>query len=150
MKVSEKLQQMGYEVPPVAAPVAAYVPALAENGIVRTSGQLPMSEGQLVSTGQCNEESVTVEAAQLAAKQCALNAIAAAGAAAGGVDNLKCATKVTGFVSSSAQFYDQPKVINAASELLEELFGSPHIRSAVGVASLPLNATVEIEVEFKL
>lgn len=150
MKITEKLTEMGHELPPVAAPVAAYVPARLDGNTVRTSGQLPLKNGELVSEGRCGTEGATVAAAQCAARQCALNAIAAAGEAAGGVDKLNNATKVTGFVASAPDFYAQPVVINAASELLEELFDAPHIRSAVGVAALPLGATVEIEVEFTL
>jgi Putative translation initiation inhibitor, yjgF family len=141
---------MKLELPEVPQPVAAYVPAMVVANTVRTSGQLPFRDGNLVATGQLGTDAVTIEAAQDAAKQAALNAIAAAAAVAGGLDKLASVIKVTGFVASSPDFHAQPTVINGASEFLEEVFGSQHIRSAVGVAALPLNASVEVEVEFAL
>lgn len=150
MTISARLAELGIELPEVVPPVAAYVPALLIGQTVRTSGQLPMQAGQLVATGQVGEGGVSVEEAYVAAKQCALNAIAAAAAVAGGVDKLAGVLKVTGFVSSKPDFYAQPAVVNGASEFLGEVFGDQHIRSAVGVASLPLNAAVEVEVEFAL
>lgn len=149
MNVSEKLAELGLALPEVAAPVAAYVPAIKVADTVRTSGQLPMKDGKLAWTGKCVNESDIVRAKEAAA-QCALNALAAAAQAAGGLDKLKSVVKVTGFVCSDPQFFAQPKVIDAASEFFKELFGSLHIRSAVGVAALPLDATVELEVEFAL
>lgn len=150
MTISARLAELGIELPEVVPPVAAYVPALLIGQTVRTSGQLPMQAGQLVATGQVGEGGVSVEEAYVAAKQCALNSIAAAAAVAGGVDKLAGVLKVTGFVSSKPDFYAQPAVVNGASEFLGEVFGDQHIRSAVGVASLPLNAAVEVEVEFAL
>ncbi|MDO5061331.1 MAG: RidA family protein [Actinomycetaceae bacterium] len=150
MTISARLAELGIELPEVVPPVAAYVPALVIGQTVRTSGQLPMRAGQLVATGQLGEGGVSLEDGYAAAKQCALNAIAAAAAAAGGVDKLAGVLKVTGFVSSQPDFYAQPAVVNGASEFLGEVFGDQHIRSAVGVASLPLNAAVEVEVEFAL
>lgn len=150
MTISARLAELGIELPEVVPPVAAYVPALLIGQTVRTSGQLPMRAGQLVATGQVGDGGVSVEEAYVAAKQCALNAIAAAAAVAGGVDKLAGVLKVTGFVSSKPDFYAQPAVVNGASEFLGEVFGDQHIRSAVGVASLPLNAAVEVEVEFAL
>lgn len=150
MTISARLAELGIELPEVVPPVAAYVPALLIGQTVRTSGQLPMQAGQLVATGQVGDGGVSVEEAYVAAKQCALNAIAAAAAVAGGVDKLAGVLKVTGFVSSKPDFYAQPAVVNGASEFLGEVFGDQHIRSAVGVASLPLNAAVEVEVEFAL
>ncbi len=150
MTLSQRLIELEIVLPDVAAPVAAYTPALTGLGTVRTSGQLPFDDGELTSVGACGTKKVTLAQAQAAAKQCALNAVAAAAQAAGGIDRLRSAVKVTGFVSSTPDFFDQPQVINGASEFLQELFGSPHIRSAVGVCALPLNATVELEVEFSL
>ena len=150
VSVAAKLAELGLELPPVPAPVAAYVPALVFGQSVRTSGQLPFADGQLLSMGACGSPGVTLESAQAAAAQAALNALAAAADAAGGVGRLASVAKVVGFVSSTPDFYAQPQVVNGASELLGQLFGSAHIRSAVGVAALPLNATVEIEVEFAL
>lgn len=148
--VSEKLAEMGYELPPVVAPVAAYVPAVVDRGVVRTSGQLPMESGELAMTGAVGHEGADPEEAYEAARICALNALAAAADVAGGVDRLAGVVKVVGFVSSMPDFYGQPAVINGASEFFGELFGSAHARSAVGVAALPLNASVEVEVEFAL
>lgn len=150
MTLAQRLIELGIILPEVAAPVAAYTPALTSLGTVRTSGQLPFDDGALVSVGACGGPEVSLEQAKAAARQCALNAIAAAAEAAGGLDRLRSATKVTGFVASTPDFFDQPQVINGASELLQEIFGLPHIRSAVGVSALPLNATVEVEVEFSL
>lgn len=150
MKISERLAELGIELPQVVPPVAAYVPARVVGDSVRTSGQLPMLAGELVAVGQLGEGGVSPEDGYAAAKQCALNALAAAAAVAGGVDNLGGVIKVTGFVSSKPDFYAQPAVVNGASEILGEIFGDQHIRSAVGVAALPLNAAVEVEVEFAL
>lgn len=150
MPVSDKLAALGLQLPPVAPPVAAYVPALQDGNKVRTSGQLPFKDGELTSTGACGSGEVSPAAAKNAARQAALNALAAAAEVAGGADNLAGVLKVTGFVSSTPDFYDQPQVINGASELFEQVFPGKHIRSAVGVAALPLDATVEIEVEFLL
>lgn len=150
MTLTQKLEKMGLELPEVALPVAAYTPALITGGAVRTSGQLPFVGGELAYRGACGSGEVTLVEAQRAAKQCALNALAAAAAVAGGPERIGAPVKVTGFVSSTADFFDQPQVLNGASEFFQELFGVPHIRSAVGVAALPLNATVEIEVEFAL
>lgn len=150
MKLSERLAELGIELPQPAAPVAAYVPALIVGETVRTSGQLPFDNGTLLSEGLCGTVAVTEARAQEAARQCALNALAAAAQAAGGVDRLARVIKVTGYVASTPDFHAQPLVINGASELFQELFGSPHIRSAVGAAALPLDATVEVEVEFAL
>lgn len=148
MLVSERLVELGIELPEVVPPVAAYVPARVIGNTVRTSGQLPMRAGELIATGRLG--AVSVEDGYAAARQCALNAVAAAAAVAGGVDKLGGVLKVTGFVASEPDFYAQPAVVNGASEILGEIFGDQHIRSAVGVAALPLNASVEVEVEFAL
>lgn len=140
---------MDLHLPPVPKPVAAYTPALVIGNTVRTSGQLPFHEGELVSRGHLGD-TVPIELGQKAAQVAALNAVAAAAEAAGGLEKLKSVIKVTGFVASTPDFTDHPAVINGASEFLEEVFGGKHIRSAVGVAALPLGASVEIEVEFAL
>lgn len=147
---SEKLREMGVELPEVVAPLAAYVPAVIDRGVVRTSGQLPMEAGELACIGAVGAEGADPEDAKEAAQICALNALAAAAAVAGGVDRLVGVVKVTGFVASLPDFYGQPGVVNGASEFFGEVFGSAHARSAVGVAALPLNASVEVEVEFVL
>lgn len=147
---SERLIELGLELPPVATPVAAYVPAVLDRGVVRTSGQIPVRNGEPVCIGAVGADGADPEDAQEAAKVCALNALAAAAAIAGGVDRLAGVVKVTGFVASRPDFYGQAGVINGASELFGEIFGSAHARSAVGVAALPLNVSVEVEAEFAL
>lgn len=147
---SQRLAELGIELPEVVAPVAAYVPAVVDRGSVRTSGQLPFEGGELLCIGAVGNDGADAEEAQEAARRCALNALAAAADIAGGVDNLAGVIKVTGFVASLPDFYGQPAVINGASEFFAEVFGSSHARSAVGVAALPLNASVEVEVEFAL
>lgn len=147
---SEKLAELGLELPPVVAPVAAYVPAVIDRGVVRTSGQIPMRDGALAYTGAVGKGGTSPEDATAAARLCALNALAAAADAAGGLDRLAGAIKVTVFVSSAPDFTGQPQVANGASELYGEIFGTAHARSAVGVAVLPLDSTVEVEAEFAL
>ena len=145
---SEKLAELGLELPAVATPVAAYVPAVIDRGVVRTSGQIPVVNGEPVCIGAVGEDGADPEDAKDAARVCALNALAAAASVAGGIDNLAGVVKVVGFVSSRPDFYGQAGVINGASELFGEIFGSQHARSAVGVAALPLNVSVEVEAEF--
>ncbi|NYF17593.1 enamine deaminase RidA (YjgF/YER057c/UK114 family) [Microbacterium sp. AK009] len=154
MSVSERLAELGIELPSVVPPVAAYIPAKVHGDLVYTAGQLPMVSGALPQTGKVGEGEglVTPDAAAGYARQSALNAIAAAAAAAGGVDRLAGVLKVTGFVASVPEFTGQPGVINGASTVLGEIFGDAgrHARSAVGVPVLPLDAPVEIEVVFTL
>lgn len=149
-KPSVKLAELGIELPPVATPVAAYTPAIIDRGVVRTSGQIPVVGGEPVCVGAVGDDGVDPEDAKRAARVCALNALAAAAAAAGGVDRLAGVVKVVGFVSSRPDFYGQAGVVNGASELFGEIFGSAHARSAVGVAALPLGVSVEVEAEFAL
>ena len=149
-KPSAKLAELGIELPPVATPVAAYTPAVIDRGVVRTSGQIPVVGGEPVCVGAVGDDGVDPEDAKEAARVCALNALAAAAAAAGGVDRLAGVVKVVGFVSSRPDFYGQAGVVNGASELFSEVFGSAHARSAVGVAALPLGVSVEVEAEFAL
>ena len=149
-KPSAKLAELGIELPPVATPVAAYTPAVIDRGVVRTSGQIPVVGGEPVCVGAVGEGGVDPEDAKDAARVCALNALAAAAAAAGGVDRLAGVVKVVGFVSSCPDFYGQAGVVNGASELFGDVFGSAHARSAVGVAALPLGVSVEVEAEFAL
>ena len=148
--VSARLSQAGYELPEVAAPVAAYVPAVEDRGVIRTSGQLPMENGELSCIGAVGEDGADPDDAYEAARICALNALAAAASVAGDVDCLARVVKVTGFVSSRPSFTGQAGVLNGASDFFQDIFGTPHARSAVGVAALPLNASVEVEVEFAL
>lgn len=152
MTVAARLAELGLELPSVVPPVAAYIPAKVHGNLVWTSGQLPMVAGSLPATGKVGEGDGLVSAADAKdlARTCALNAIAAAAAAVGGIEHLTGVFKVTGFVASDPAFTGQPGVINGASELLGEVFGEPgaHSRSAVGVAVLPLDAPVEVEVAF--
>ncbi|QOD44555.1 RidA family protein [Clavibacter zhangzhiyongii] len=144
--ISERLAELGIELPAVAAPVAAYVPAVVHGGIVYTSGQLPFVDGALAATGKVGAE-VSAEDAKALARTCALNGLAAAADAAGGVDRIARVLKVTGFVASAEGFTGQPGVVNGASEVLGEILGDAgiHARSAVGVAELPLGSPVEVE-----
>jgi len=143
---AERLAELGLTLPPVAVPVAAYVPAVRSGDLVYTSGQLPTVDGKLPAVGKVGGEVSATDAAGLA-RTCALNALAAAASAAGGLDQIRRIVKVTGFVASAPGFSGQPQVINGASELFIEVFGEDgkHARSAVGVAELPLNAPVEVE-----
>ena len=148
--VEDRLAELGLSVPEVAAPVAAYVPAVRDGDLVFTSGQLPMVQGSLVATGKVGEGagSVTPDEAKRLAATCALNAIAAVKSVVGDLDTVSRVVKVVGFVASDPSFTGQPGVINGASELLGTAFGEAgvHARSAVGVASLPLDAPVEVEI----
>jgi enamine deaminase RidA (YjgF/YER057c/UK114 family) len=142
----QRLADLGLEVPEVAKPVAAYVPAMRTGNLVYTSGQLPMRGGQLISTGKVGGE-VTTEEAIDCARQCALNAIAAVRAEVGDLSRVTRVVKVVAFVASTPDFTGQPGVANGASELLGTVFGEAgqHARSAVGVPVLPLDAPVEVE-----
>jgi len=149
--VSDRLAELGIELPAVAAPVAAYVPAIVHGDLVYTSGQLPFSGGSLPTTGKVGAE-VSAEDANLYARTCALNALAAAADAAGGLDRIAGVLRVGGFVASTPDFTGQPGVINGASTVLGEIFGDAgrHARAAVGVPVLPLDSPVEVEVTFIL
>ncbi|HEX6325063.1 MAG TPA: RidA family protein [Jiangellaceae bacterium] len=146
MTPEERLAEMGETVPEVAAPVAAYVPTVRTGPYVYVSGQVPRRGDDLMFTGKVGAE-VTLEQAVACARQCALNAIAAVKAEVGELSAVKRVVKVVGFVASAPDFTDQPQVINGASELLGTAFGSAgqHARSAVGVAALPLDVPVEVE-----
>ena len=143
----DRLAAMGHAVPEVAKPVAVYVPAVRSGNHVFTSGQLPMRQGELITTGKVGSE-VTAEEAYACAQQCALNAIAAVKAEIGDLALVKRVVKVVVFVASTPDFSGQPGVANGASELLGEAFGDAgvHARSAVGVSVLPLDAPVEVEI----
>lgn len=144
--ISERLAELGIALPAVAAPVASYAPAVRVGNQVWTSGQLPFVEGALPATGQVGKE-VSPEEAAGYARTAALNALAAIDSLVG-IDNVARVVKVVGFVSSAPDFHGQPQVINGASEVIGEIFGEAgvHARSAVGVAELPLDAPVEVEV----
>ncbi|HEV3355228.1 MAG TPA: RidA family protein [Pseudonocardiaceae bacterium] len=145
MAWTDRLAGLGIELPAVAAPVAAYVPAVRTGMHVHTSGQLPFVDGQLGVTGKVGAE-VSPDEAKAQARICALNALAAVHALVG-IDSVVRVVKLVGFVSSADGFTGQPGVINGASELMRECFGDAgqHARSAVGVAELPLGSPVELE-----
>jgi enamine deaminase RidA (YjgF/YER057c/UK114 family) len=141
-----RLAALGLTLPHVTRPLAAYVPAVRTGNYVYTSGQLPVVDGQLLATGKLGADVGVAEGAALA-RTCALNALAAVVSIAGELDAIRRIVKVVGFVSSAPHFTEQAQVINGASELLIEVFGEAgrHARSAVGMAVLPLDAPVEVE-----
>jgi enamine deaminase RidA (YjgF/YER057c/UK114 family) len=145
-----RLAELGIRLPPVAAPVAAYVPAVRSGQLVFTSGQLPFVDGGLKRTGKVGG-SVDPEDAAADAKLCTLNALAAVHDLVG-LDSVARVVRVVGYVASAEGFTGQPRVVNGASELLGKIFGEAgqHARSAVGVAELPLNAPVEVELTVEL
>jgi enamine deaminase RidA (YjgF/YER057c/UK114 family) len=149
--VGDRLKELGYELPSVPNPAGSYVPATSTDSLLFTAAQLPLNEGQLRYTGKV-DNNVSVEEAKEAARPCALNALAAVEAEAGSLENVRRVVKVTGYVASAAGFNRQAEVINGASDFLGEVFGErgAHARSAVGVAELPLDAPVEVELIIEL
>ena len=144
--VESSIKQLGLELPDVPKPVAAYIPAKQTGNLVFTAGQLPMVNGELISKGLLGQD-VEIDEANKAARICTLNALAAIKGVIGDLDRIKQIVRVVGYVASVPTFTQQPAVVNGASELLLEIFGEngKHARSAVGMAVLPLNASVEIE-----
>ncbi|MGP3966494.1 RidA family protein [Streptomyces sp. 6N223] len=149
--VEKRLGELGLALPEVAAPVAAYVPAVRTGRYVYTAGQVPLVEGRLLAAGKVGAEIGLEQAKELAAT-CALNALAAVKSVAGDLDRVARVVKVVGFVASDPGFTGQPEVINGASELLVAALGEKgqHARSAVGVAVLPRDAPVEVEIQVEL
>ena len=154
MSVGQRLAELGITLPAVAVPVAAYVPAVRTGSYVWTSGQLPSVDGTLVATGKVGIGEGLVDPARAAelARIAALNALAAVAEQAGSLDRVRRVVKLVGYVASDPSFTGQPGVVNGASELLGQIFGDAgvHARSAVGVAVLPLDAPVEIELVVEL
>jgi enamine deaminase RidA (YjgF/YER057c/UK114 family) len=146
MTPDDRLKALGLELPPAPTPVGSYVPAVRTGNLVFVSGQLPMRGGQLMATGKVGAD-VTLEAAQACARQAALNALAVAAAEAGGLAGIARVIRLTGHVASAPGFTDQAKVMNAASDLVAEIFGEAgrHSRAALGAAELPLGAPIELE-----
>ena len=144
-EITAKLAELGLTLPEAAAPVAAYVPVVIVGGLAHVSGQLPFVEGKLVR-GRLGED-VSLEEGYAAARACGLMLIAQLKAALGSLDRVERIVKLGGYVNSAADFTDQPKVVNGASELMVALFGEPgkHARSAIGVPTLPLGAAVEVD-----
>ncbi|HEY8552073.1 MAG TPA: RidA family protein [Thermaerobacter sp.] len=151
MSFERRLEELGLKLPPVAPPVAAYVPGVLEDGWLYVSGQLPLREGQVLYRGKVGRD-VTPDDGYAAARLCALNALAVVRAVAGSLDRVVRVVKVVGFVNSAPGFTGQPQVVNGASELFGQVFGERgrHARSAVGVAELPLDAAVEVEAIFRV
>ena len=151
MSANQRISDLGIVLPQVATPAGAYVPAVVSGNLVFTAGQIPLVEGKLAATGKVGTD-LSAEQAKDIARICALNAVAAVKSVIGDLDRVKKVVKVVGFVASAPDFSQQPAVVNGASELLEQIFGDKgiHARSAVGVAVLPLDAPVEVEliVEF--
>jgi enamine deaminase RidA (YjgF/YER057c/UK114 family) len=147
--LTEKLKTLGIVLPTVSGPFGAYVPARREGNLIFVAGQLPMKEGKLLATGTVPSK-CSIELGRTAARQCAINGLAAAASVCKSADEIIGVVRVGAFVSSEASFTQQPQVANGASELLLELFGESgrHVRAAVGVNVLPLDASVEIEFIF--
>ncbi len=151
MSIKEKISSLGLSLPTAAAPVAAYVPAVKSGNLVFTAGQLPVVDGKLLKVGKVGSD-VTAEDAKELAQVCALNALAAISLVAD-LDQIERVVRVGGFVNCAPGFTAIPGVINGASEFLIKIFGDvngKHARTAVGVAELPLNAPVEVEVTVEL
>ncbi|MGW1840373.1 RidA family protein [Streptomyces sp. BBFR2] len=149
--VEARIAELGLKLPEVVPPLAAYQPAVRSGNHIFTSGQLPMVDGALPATGKVGAE-VTPEAAKELAAVCALNALAAVKSVLGDLDRIQRVVKVVGFVASAPDFTGQPGVVNGASELLGEILGDKgvHARSAVGVAVLPVDAPVEVEIQVEI
>jgi len=145
-KVEDRLKSLGLVLPEVTTPLAAYIPAKKTGQVIFTAGQLPILNGELICKGLLGQD-VDVEQAYQAARICTLNALAAINLVVKDLDQIFQVVRVVGYVASTPTFTQQPAIVNGASELLLEIFGEmgKHARSAVGVASLPLNASVEIE-----
>jgi enamine deaminase RidA (YjgF/YER057c/UK114 family) len=150
-KVEDRLKSLGMVLPEVPAPLAAYIPAKKTGQVIFTAGQLPLLKGELICKGLLGQD-VDVEQAYQAARICTLNALAAIKGVVKDLDQIVQVVRVVGYVASASTFTQQPAIVNGASELLLEIFGEvgKHARSAVGVASLPLNASVEIELTVEI
>ncbi len=150
-KVESRINELKLSLPDTPKPVAAYIPAKQTGSLVFTAGQLPMVSGELISKGLLGQD-VEIEEANKAARICTLNALAAIQGVIGDLDRIKQIVRVVGYVASVPTFTQQPAVVNGASELLLEIFGEngKHARSAVGMAVLPLNASVEIELTVEI
>jgi enamine deaminase RidA (YjgF/YER057c/UK114 family) len=145
-RVEDRIKSLGLVLPEVPAPLAAYIPAKKTGQVIFTAGQLPLLKGELICKGLLGQD-VDIEQAYQAARICTLNALAAIKGLVKDLDQIVQVVRVVGYVASTSTFTQQPAIVNGASELLLEIFGEvgKHARSALGVASLPLNASVEIE-----
>jgi len=151
MTAEEKLKELSVELPEIPKPLGSYVPFVKTGNLVYLSGMLPLKDGVLLKTGRVGE-TVSLEDAVLCARTAAVNALAVLKSAIGSLENVQRCVKITGFVASSADFADQPKVMNGASDLLFQVFGEEgrHARAAVGVNILPMNSPVEVEFIFEV
>ncbi len=149
--IENKIKELGYEIPEAPKPLAAYIPALIVDNLIFTSGQIPTVKGKLKFIGKVGTD-LSIEEGMEAAGICALNCLGAVKSVIGDLNKIERIIKLTAFVNSSDFFTDQPKVANGASELIGKIFGEngKHVRSAVGVSELPLNAPVEIEMIVKI
>lgn len=149
--IEEKIIELGFSVPEAPKPLASYIPAVIMNNIIMTAGQIPMVKGELKYKGKVGKD-ITEEEGQKAAEICLLNCLGAVKSVIGDLDKIERIIKLTVFVNSAEGFTAQPKVANGASELCVKIFGEEgkHVRSAVGVNELPLNAAVEIEMIAKI
>ncbi len=147
--LQQKLKSLSIDLPSISGPFGAYIPIKRAGNLIYVAGQLPMKDGKLLATGPVPSR-CSIDQAKLAARQCVINALGAIKAIEGSIDNLTGVLRVGAFVNSDSTFTQQPQVANGASELLLELFGDAgkHVRAAVGVNTLPLDASVEIEFIF--
>ena len=152
MEPELRLKELGLALLEPAKPVASYIPTLIVSNLLFTSGNLPMKDGKVIYTGKMGEGKNTIEVGCEASRLATLNSLSAARAILGSLSKIKRVVKVSGFVNSGPGFTDQPKVINGASDLLVNIFGEAgrHVRSAIGVSELPLNALVEIEFIYEI
>jgi enamine deaminase RidA (YjgF/YER057c/UK114 family) len=149
--IEERITELGFTIPEAPKPLAAYIPALKVNGLVMTAGQIPIINGELIYKGKIGKD-ISEEEGQKAAEVCLMNCLSAIKSVVGSLDNIERIIKLTVFVNSAEGFTSQPKVANGASELCVKIFGEEgkHVRSAVGVNELPLNAAVEVEMIAKI
>ncbi len=151
MSPEEKLKELGITISDAPKPLGSYVPCVQTGNLLFLSGMLPLKDGKLIKTGKLGE-SVSIEEAQEDARQCVINALSVLKSHLGSLDKVKRCVKLNGYVASSPDFTEHPKVLNAASDLLFEIFGDAgrHARSAVGVYVLPLNSPIEIDFIFEV
>ena len=149
--IEERIKELGFKIPEAPKPLAAYIPAIRIDKLVFTAGQLPMVDGKLIAVGKLGAE-ISNELGTKAAEKCAINCLSVIKSVIGNLDNIEQIVKVTVFINSASGFTAQPQIANGASEFLVKIFGEAgkHVRSAVGVNELPLNAAVEIEVIVKI
>jgi enamine deaminase RidA (YjgF/YER057c/UK114 family) len=151
MSPEEKLKELGITLPEASAPLGSYVPIVKSGKLIFVSGILPMVKGNLLRRGRVGEN-ISVDEAKEDAKQAAINALSVLRSQIGSLDNVRRCVKITGYIASASDFIEQPKVLNAASDLMYDIFGEAgrHARAAVGVNVLPLNSPVEIEFIFEV